>query len=215
MEALKIIENHSCSFLDDYTKKIKDSVYNIKQEYFYIGALLNEVNSFGCYSAAGYKSIVEYCEDVFGFKKTFTYDLMKVASYFRDPLGTMFAIEPKYKDYDFSKLCVMAGMNAKQLSLCSPYYTVEEIKNIKRYGSVGVELKNSVRTENEVTENSVRTEKEVAENSARAENVSDVDVLFDVPFFALENEDLDMVQTFFGINLEKGKYRVLIVPFTS
>lgn len=31
MEALKIIENHSYSFLDDYSKKIKDSVQNIKQ----------------------------------------------------------------------------------------------------------------------------------------------------------------------------------------
>lgn len=215
MEALKIVENHSCSLLNDYSKKIKDSVQNIKREYFYIGAMLNELSSRGTFAAGGYKNISEYCEDVFGFKKTFTYDLMNVASCFRDPLGTMFSIEPKYKDYDFSKLCVMAGMNSKQLSLCSPNYTVKEIKNIKRYGSVGVELKNSVRTENEVAENSVRKEKDVAENSARAENVSDVDVLFDVPFFALEDEDLEMFQIFFGINLEKGKYRVLITPFTS
>ena len=223
MEALKIIENHSYSFLDDYSKKIKDSVQNIKQEYFYIGALLNEVDCFGCYSAGGYKNIVEYCEDVFGFKKTFTYDLMKVASYFRDPLGTMFSIEPKYKDYDFSKLCVMAGMNAKQLSLCSPDYTVKEIKHIKRYGSVGTDSENSVRTAKEVSKNSVRMKKEVSENSVRAEkvafdtveNLNNLDVLFDVPFFAFEDEDIDMAQVYFGINLNKGKYSVLITPFDS
>ena len=64
----------------------------------------------------------------------------------------------------------------------------------------------------EVSENSVRAEKVAFDT---VENLNNLDVLFDVPFFAFEDEDIDMAQVYFGINLNKGKYRVLITPFDS
>lgn len=118
--------------LDGYTAKINDAITNIKNEYFYIGALLNEINNRHTYLEDGYKNIIEYCESVFGFKKSFTYNLMKVADKFRDPNGTMFTIKPQYRDYDFSKLVIMCNMNAEQLHVCNPEYSVKTLLAIKK-----------------------------------------------------------------------------------
>lgn len=125
--------------LNDYTDKINRAIFDIKKNYFYIGGLLNEINGTDKYKELGYSSIVDYCESTFGFKKTFTYDLMKVQKKFND--GTIFNIADRFKNYDFSKLVLMSSMNDFQLAKCKSDMTVQELKEIKSN-------KYSARTEN-------------------------------------------------------------------
>ncbi|MGN0535220.1 MAG: hypothetical protein ACI4IR_04375 [Eubacterium sp.] len=116
--------------LNDYTDKINRAIFDIKKNYFYIGGLLNEINGTDKYKELGYSSIVDYCESTFGFKKTFTYDLMKVQKKFND--GTIFNIADRFKNYDFSKLVLMSSMNDFQLAKCKSDMTVQELKDIKK-----------------------------------------------------------------------------------
>lgn len=201
--------SHSVNSLSDYTDKINQAIYDIKKSYVYIGGLLNEINSFETYKELGYENIAEYCEKTFGFKKTFTYDLMNVQRKFNN--GTIFNLDERYKNYDFSKLVVMSRMNDMQLSKCSSDMTVQQIKDIKRniYPCTyeyyqEQEKQNSARAEN--SEQSEQVEQS-------AETQVDLDILFDVPFFALCDEDVEMADVYFNINLERGKYRVLFLPY--
>lgn len=120
----------SVNTLQDYTDKINNAISDIKRSYCFIGGLLNEINAFETYKELGYESIVEYCEATFGFKKTFTYDLMKVQNKFNN--GTIFSLDKKYENYEFSKLVVMASMNDFQIARCKPDMTVKELKDIKK-----------------------------------------------------------------------------------
>lgn len=203
--------SHSVNTLSDYTDKINQAICDIKRSYAYIGGLLNEINGFETYKDLGYENIAEYCDKTFGFKKTFTYDLMNVQRKFNN--GTIFNLDERYKNYDFSKLVVMSRMTDVQLSRCKSEMTVQQIKDIKRniYSCTyeyyqEQEKQNSARAENS-------EESEQIEQSA--ETKDDLDILFDVPFFALDNEDIEMMQLYFNVNLEKGKYRVLFLPYEA
>ncbi len=190
--------SHSVNILSDYTDKINQAIHDIKNSYVYIGGLLNEINSFETYKELGYENIAEYCEKTFGFKKTFTYDLMNVQRKFND--GTIFNLDERYKNYDFSKLVVMSRMNDMQLSKCSSDMTVQQIKDIKR---------------NIYPCTYEYYQEQEKQNSARAENKNNWDVLYDSSFFALDDEDLEMASTFFGLNIQKGKYRVVFLPYET
>ncbi len=197
-----IVENaerkvsHSVNTLSDYTDKINNAIYDIKRSYVYIGGLLNEINSFEAYKELGFENIAEYCEQTFGFKKTFTYDLMNVQRKFNN--GTIFNLDERYKNYDFSKLVVMSRMNDIQLSKCSSDMTVQQIKDIR---------KNIYPCTYEYYQEQEK------QNSARTENKNDWDILYDSSFFALDDEDLEMASAFFGLNIERGKYRVVFLPY--
>lgn len=197
MEAVKVVSFHSYENLVNYTNKIRDSVNNIKSEYFYIGALLNEVNDFKLYEYKGCKNIVEFCEQEFGFKKSFTYNLMNVHKRFCDKEGSIFSINPRYKDYDFSKLVLMCKMDDHSLLNCKPDYTVEQLKNVKK-GLYPFQPIDSTRVEKseqpdqviEFTENDIESPFYVFDN------------------YLVEQEDLDFLDLFFGMKCKKGdKFR--------
>lgn len=225
--------SHSVNTLSDYTDKINQAIYDIKKSYVYIGGLLNEINSFETYKELGYENIAEYCEKTFGFKKTFTYDLMNVQRKFNN--GTIFNLDERYKNYDFSKLVVMSRMNDMQLSKCSSDMTVQQIKDIKRniYPCTyeyyqEQEKQNSARAEHikELEAKGIvvnyegksiqqQNDEFVFSDSARTENRNNWDVLYDSSFFALDDEDLEMASAFFGLNIQKGKYRVVFLPYET
>ena len=133
----------SVNTLSEYTDKINNAIYDIKKSYVYIGGLLNEINSFETYKELGFENIAEYCEQAFGFKKTFTYDLMNVQRKFNN--GTIFNLDERYKNYDFSKLVVMSRMNDFQLVKCNPEMTVQELKVLKKLNHM---VSDSARAEN-------------------------------------------------------------------
>lgn len=196
MEAAKVVSFHSYENLLSYTNKIRDSVNNIKNEYIYIGALLNEVNNFKLYEYKGYKNISDFCENEFGFKKSFTYNLMNVQHRFCDKKGSMFSIDPKFKDYDFSKLVLMCKMDDKLLLNCKPDYTVEQIKNVKK-GLYPYQPEKSTRME----------------KSVQTENSVDCSDCYSFDFRVLDDEDLEMLDLFFDYRVEKGsKFKVLFIP---
>lgn len=201
--------SHSVNSLSDYTDKINQAIYDIKKSYVYIGGLLNEINSFETYKELGYENIAEYCEKTFGFKKTFTYDLMNVQRKFNN--GTIFNLDERYKNYDFSKLVVMSRMNDMQLSKCSSDMTVQQIKDIKRniYPCTYEYYREQDKQNSARAENSEQSEQ--VEHSLETQD--DLNILFDVPFFALCDEDVEMADVYFNINLERGKYRVLFLPY--
>lgn len=185
MEAVKIVSFHSYESLVSYSNKIRDSVNNIKNEYIYIGALLNEVNDFKLYEYEGCRNIAEYCEKEFGFKKSFTYNLMNVQKRFCDKEGSMFSINPKYKDYDFSKLVLMCKMNEEQLHCCHPEYSVKSILTIKNglfSSSDSTRVEKSEQTEHviECTENEIESPFYVCDNYKvlYSEDIESLDLLF-------------------------------------
>lgn len=65
-------------YLDVYTKRIREACDNIRNEYVYIGFQLNELNGSELFQHEAI-TIAEYAEMEFGFKKSLTYSMMKVA----------------------------------------------------------------------------------------------------------------------------------------
>lgn len=222
METVKVVSFHSYENLVSYSNKIHESVNNIKNEYIYIGALLNEINSFKLYEYDGYQNIAEYCEKEFGFKKSFAYNLMNVQKRFHDEEGSMFSINPKYKDYDFSKLVLMCKMNEEQLHVCNPEYSVKTIFDIKNgLFSSSVKKQNSTRVEDsdcisfksdssKFVSSSIEALENKGQNSTRVEN-KELALTFEI-------DSLKFIVDVFDKRIQSLSYQIEcyeLKPFTS
>lgn len=112
--------------LIDYKAKIDSAITNIKNEYFYIGFLLNEIK---IYSPVDF-SITDWCYDNFGFKKSFTYQLINVFNLISDN-GSMY-ISKKYEGYNFSQLSELLSVPDHLKNQFDNTMSVREIKEKKK-----------------------------------------------------------------------------------
>lgn len=110
-------DNDNTLFIKSHTKKIQDSLDSISNNFLKIGFLLNEVNQSGWYKTAHYDNIVEYSLCEFGFKKSQTYNFLKVVDLFaeRNPSGSILYLKLKepFKDYNFTQLCILSTVDPK------------------------------------------------------------------------------------------------------
>lgn len=118
-------------YLDVYTKRIREACDNIRNEYVYIGFQLNELNGSELFQHEAI-TIAEYAEMEFGFKKSLTYSMMKVAARFATTESPYTCIDSSYKGYSFSQLVELLSVPDEQIVNYNPELTVKEIKELKK-----------------------------------------------------------------------------------
>lgn len=118
---------------EQFVKLVRSDLEDIKHSFFTIGFRLNEANQYRYYRELGYENISECAEDLFGFKKTTTYDLIEIYQRFHDPKAKMFLLK-EYDQFSQSQLKVMAQLRWATndfRSYARPEDTVETIKRAK------------------------------------------------------------------------------------
>ncbi len=96
------------TYAESFVKMVRADLNDIKHKFFKIGFRLAEANREKYYLELGYDSIVECAEDLFGFKKTMTYDLINVYNDFHDRLAPM-CIQERYDKYSQTQLVQLSG----------------------------------------------------------------------------------------------------------
>ena len=122
------------SYAEQFVKLVRAELNDIKHTFFKIGFRLAEANREGYYYELGYENIVECAEDLFGFKKTTTYDLINVYNNFHDRLNPMH-IKEDYDKYSQTQLVQLTGNIWARDSFAAyvrPEDTIDTIKKAKK-----------------------------------------------------------------------------------
>ena len=122
------------SYAEQFVKLVRAELNDIKHTFFKIGFRLAEANREGYYYELGYENIVECAEDLFGFKKTTTYDLINVYNDFHDRLNPMH-IKEEYDKYSQTQLVQLTGNIWARDSFAAyvrPEDTIDTIKKAKK-----------------------------------------------------------------------------------
>lgn len=117
-----------------FVKLVKTNLVEASKSFFEIGFRLDEAQRLGYYKELGFESLADCAEFHFNFKKTLTYDLIKIYQAFADREDRM-RIDGKFKDFNQSQLIVMASnydgfsyYHKKFLNLIKPSDSVRKIK---------------------------------------------------------------------------------------
>lgn len=120
---------------EDFVNLVRLELDDIKHTFFKIGFRLKEANSERYYLKLGYDSIEDCAEDLFGFKKTTTYDLMRLVELFASKDAPMH-IDSKYDGFSQSQLVLFSQINLSQsyfISMAKPTDTIATLKKAKNY----------------------------------------------------------------------------------
>lgn len=120
---------------EDFVNLVKLELDDIKRTFFKIGFRLREANNEKYYLKLGFDSIEECAEALFGFGKTTTYDLMRIASLFRNDKAHM-QLDPRYEGYSQSQLVLFSQINLspKQfIDMANPSDSIANLKKAKSY----------------------------------------------------------------------------------
>ncbi len=123
----------------DFVNLVNLELNDIKHTFFKIGFRLREADDNMYYAKLGFANITDCAKALFGFKKSTTYDLMKIASVFYDENAPMH-IDEKYERFSQSQLVFFTQIKKckeKFISLCSPTDTIEKMRRARSvwYGS--------------------------------------------------------------------------------
>lgn len=94
---------------------------------------LYEIYTHGLYRIDGYKNVQEFADQLFGLKKSATYNLINIVERFGAKIEDgkpVLGISDKYSGYSQSQLGVMVGHTDDELAAITPEMSVREIKNI-------------------------------------------------------------------------------------
>ena len=120
---------------EDFVNLVRLELDDIKHTFFRIGFRLKEAYNEKYYIKLGYKTIEECAEELFGFKKTTTYDLMRLVSLFASREAPM-QIDSKYDGFSQSQLVLFSQINLSQnyfISMAKPTDTIATLKKAKNY----------------------------------------------------------------------------------
>ena len=109
---------------------------NVVSYYIKIGRALLEIRDEKLYRYAhrkyeSYDDVFVFSFMVFGFAKSTTYNLMGVAKRFSDDVSD--GVNPRYKDFSYSKLVEFLPMRDDQIERFTPDATVQEIRELRKY----------------------------------------------------------------------------------
>lgn len=111
---------------------------DIKEKYFILGFHLNEFANCEYYKDFGYDSMKDFCLANIPIEYSSLSRCMSVHKYTCErlegkmyPLNMTNRMEDKYKQYGYSQLVEMVGMDEEEEKLCTPDMTVKEIRKLK------------------------------------------------------------------------------------
>lgn len=175
---------------------IKGYLCDIGNTYLLICYNVWEIDSNKSYERAGYKNIVDAMEKELGFKKSTTYNMIKVAkTYGTDTTGKVTLDHLlTYTKYSFSQLVEMLSLGSDQRKLITPETSVSAIRMLK---------KSDKAPEPEAPSAPVPDKPEKFQTSGKSSPaVNRSEVLETVSFSAPDNAD---VQFQYSINIEDGE----------
>ena len=110
---------------------------DIKHKYFILGFHLNEFAECKHYEDFGYDSMKDFCLANIPLDYSAVSRCMTVHTYTCERLEgksgkKIIHMQKKYKDYSYSQLVEMLGMNEEEEKLCTPTMTVKEIRELKK-----------------------------------------------------------------------------------
>lgn len=199
-------------YLDEYTNKINEASQQIKNNYIYIGFLLNELSRSENFCHEPY-TISEYAEKEFGFSKSLTYSMMKVAERF---CHGMFILD-EFKNYGYSQLVELLPVSDSDLINFKSDMSVREIKEKKKELKAKCFVDCSFQTSGKeyVNESSIGSERiELAEQIIAIENPKHIEneeiepyYVFD-EYYVYEKLDVEAFDAYFGMKCNLGdKFR--------
>lgn len=107
---------------------------DIKRSYFRLGFHLNEFDRCKYYQQFGYTCLSDFALHNWGLEPSFVSRCIAVFLFtakYSGALPTMFQ-EEKYQLYSYSQLVEMISMDDDTLRLCTPNYSVRELREIKK-----------------------------------------------------------------------------------
>lgn len=129
------------SLAEDFVKQTKLDICDVSKKFFAIGYRLYDADRQGLYRQLGFENISDCAEHYFGFKKTTTYDLIKIYSKFNS--YTSYAtpeekmkLPEEYAKFSQSQLVILASIQygfKYFLEKCSPFDSVSLMKEAAKY----------------------------------------------------------------------------------
>lgn len=115
---------------------IKSSIQKLASEFVYIGFKLFECESRQEFRFLGYETIADFALNELGFKKSTTYNFIRVYKRFADKLPGVeaFQVTHQYKNFSYSQLCEMLSLSDQQIEAADirPTDSVRDIKAKKK-----------------------------------------------------------------------------------
>lgn len=116
---------------------ILGDLQDIKQKYFMLGFHLNEFAEYNYYKDFGYESMKEFCLANIPLDYSALSRCMSVHTHTCErvegkPWKKTNRMKEKYREYGYSQLVEMLGMNNEQEKQCSPAMTIKEIRELKK-----------------------------------------------------------------------------------
>lgn len=133
-EVKNLRENKNATGFEIDCETIKGYLCDIANNYLLIAFRLYEIEINQSYKRAGYKNIVEACQDKLNFKKSTTYNLIGIVKRFGQPdeCGRITYQSFVNNRYSYSQLCEMLSLSNNQIEKINPDMTVKEIREIKK-----------------------------------------------------------------------------------
>ncbi len=116
------------------TCKIKKEISKISSSFVYIGFLLWEVQEYKYYLSNGYKNVADYAEQELGFKKSSTFNFIRVCETFsikKDGKPSMY-LSANYDNFGYSKLCEMLSLSDSVREEITSDMTVKQVREINK-----------------------------------------------------------------------------------
>lgn len=151
--------------LNAVTKSIITENNKVGKSLVKVAYLLAQVKESKCYEEDGFKSVAEYAEEAFGYKRAMVYKMVKMANTFINTDGTVNLISER-GEYNATQLIELSSaesidevreMNDEET--ITPEMTVKEIKQALNDRFNEAETENEVEAETE-NENEVEAENE-------------------------------------------------------
>ena len=123
------------SHIQNTMSLIKESVKRVAAEFVYIGFKLYETDKYHEYTCLGYDNISDFAFYELGFKKSTTYNFIRVYKRFACKLPGVneYQVTQKYQDFSYSQLCEMLSLSDEQIETMkiNPSDTVKQIREKK------------------------------------------------------------------------------------
>lgn len=142
MNLVPATEFDEYSSFTGYKKKILDNIYKIADSWFIIAYAVYEINYYKMFTEVGYENIVDCCSSEFGFKKSTTYNFIRIVEQFA-PQATLgqgsiklkgcvayYDFSSAVKGWSYSQLLAMLSLSAAEREQAKPEMSVREIKSL-------------------------------------------------------------------------------------
>lgn len=122
------------SFAQSFIRHVNEELHDVKRTFIKIGFRLKEADEFEYYKELGYQNITDLAEAEFGFKKTTTYELIKVYELAHDP-DCRWHISKEFDKYSYSQLLALTYLKYSACSAIAIVKPTDSVRALKRFVS--------------------------------------------------------------------------------